>query len=205
MPRVDFWLEFASTYTYLSAMRIERLAEEAGVAVRWRPFMLGAVFRKLDWPPDSPFNWQPDKGRHMWRDMERMCALYGLPLVRPEPFPQPTLQAARIAVAIAQDDMAGSDDLPRFARAVFHAEYGLGQPIGEAEVLAGCLQSAGLPQRHLEDASTQPVKDMLRAETEAAIETGVFGAPSFVTAAGELFWGNDRLDQALDWAKREGA
>ncbi|MEM8877983.1 MAG: 2-hydroxychromene-2-carboxylate isomerase [Pseudomonadota bacterium] len=203
MPRLDFWLEFASTYTYLSAMRIGTVAEEAGVTVRWRPFLLGVVFRKLEWPADSPFNWQPDKGRHMWRDMERMCEAYDLPLKRPEPFPQPSILAARVATAIAQDDQAAPDALPCFSRTVFHAEYGQGRTIGEAEVLSDCLQSAGLSSSYLEMAVSQPVKDALRTETETALAAGVFGAPTFLTTGGELFWGNDRLEQAIAWAKHE--
>ena len=205
MPRLDFWLEFASTYTYLSAMRIGALADAAGVTVRWRPFLLGAVFRTLELPTDSPFNWQHDKGRHMWRDMERMCQAYDLPLVRPEPFPQPSLSAARIATAIAQDESAAPDAVAGFSRTVFHAEYGQGRAIGDAEVLADCLRSSGLSGAYLEAAGTQPVKDALRAETETAMAAGVFGAPSFVTAGGELFWGNDRLEQAVAWAVRESA
>ncbi len=204
-PRIDFWLEFASTYTYLSAMRITPLAKEAGVTVRWRPFLLGVVFKGLDWPADSPFNWQPDKGRHMWRDMERMCRVYDLPLVRPNPFPQPTILPARVATAIAMDPEADADALAQFTQAVFSAEFGRGLPIGEVETIAGCLREAGLAERYLGDAASQPIKDQLRRETETALGLGVFGAPTFITAGGELFWGNDRLEQALDWAKQEVA
>ena len=73
-PRLDFWLEFGSSYSYPAAMRIGELAQAAGVTVRWRPFALGAIFKAQGWPADSPFNWQPAKGRYMWRDVERVCA-----------------------------------------------------------------------------------------------------------------------------------
>jgi 2-hydroxychromene-2-carboxylate isomerase len=202
-PHLDFWFEFASTYTYLAAMRIAPLANAEGVSVRWRPFLLGARFKALGWPADSPFNWQPDKGRYMWRDMERLCHVQGLPLVQPDPFPQPTLLAARVATAIAADKSLGPVALPRFACAVFDAEFGQGHQIGNPNVLAKCLTKVGLPTALLDAASTPPIKDRLKAETETALEAGVFGAPTFVTSGGELFWGNDRLEQALEWVMHE--
>ena len=98
LPTLDFWYEFASTYSYPAAMRVEALARDAGVAVRWRPFLLGPIFAAQGWT-SSPFNLYPAKGKNMWRDMERQCARAGLPLKRPSPFPQNSLAAARVAVA----------------------------------------------------------------------------------------------------------
>src|ERR1041385_7871678 len=72
MPTVEFWYEFASTYSYPAAMRIARKAREADVTVRWRPFLLGPIFGAQGWN-DSPFNIYPAKGRNMWRDLERIC------------------------------------------------------------------------------------------------------------------------------------
>jgi 2-hydroxychromene-2-carboxylate isomerase len=98
MAQVDFWYEFASTYSYPAAMRIGTLAAERGVTVAWRPFLLGPLFAEQGWR-DSPFNIYPAKGRYMWRDMERICGALGLPLRRPDPFPQNSLLAARRAGA----------------------------------------------------------------------------------------------------------
>ncbi len=91
---IDFWLEFASTYSYPAAERIGALARAAGVTVRWRPFLLGPIFQSQGWNT-SPFNVYPGKGRYMWRDVERICAGLGLPLKRLEKFPQNSLLAAR--------------------------------------------------------------------------------------------------------------
>jgi 2-hydroxychromene-2-carboxylate isomerase len=97
-PASEFWYEFASTYSYPAAMRIERLASAAGVAVRWRPFLLGPIFKTYGWN-DSPFNIFAAKGRYMWRDLERICAADGLPLkLPPVSFPQNGLKAARLAL-----------------------------------------------------------------------------------------------------------
>ena len=91
---LEFWYEFASTYSYLTAMRIEPLAEAAGVDIRWRPFLLGPIFAAQGWT-SSPFNLFPAKGRYMWRDMERQAAALGVPFRKPDPFPQNALLAAR--------------------------------------------------------------------------------------------------------------
>ena len=93
MPSAEFWYEFASTYSYPAALRVAALAEARGVSLVWRPFLLGPIFMAQGWR-DSPFNIFPAKGRYMWRDLERTCAAMGVPLKRPEPFPQPSLLAS---------------------------------------------------------------------------------------------------------------
>ncbi len=198
MPVLDFWLEFGSTYSYPAAMRIAPIAASAGVSVRWRPFVLGAIFHQQGWPADSPFNWQPAKGRYMWRDLERLCGALGLPFCRPDPFPQSSLLAARVAL-IGLDEGWGEE----FARAVYSAEFAEGRQIGDPMVLASLLDVLGVAAEPiLLRAQSQEIKQRLRAETDEAQRLGIFGAPSFVTESGELFWGNDRLEQALEWAKR---
>ena len=97
VPSLDFWFEFASTYSYPAAMRIAPLAREAGVTVRFRPFLLGPVFQARGWNT-SPFNLYVAKGGNMWRDLERLCADFKLSFRRPEPFPQNSLLAARVAL-----------------------------------------------------------------------------------------------------------
>jgi 2-hydroxychromene-2-carboxylate isomerase len=197
-PVLEFWYEFASTYSYLSAMRIEAAAEAAGVEVRWRPFLLGPIFAAQGWTT-SPFNLVPDKGRYMWRDMTREAARLGLPCLRPEPFPQNGLIAARAA-------HYGTDRgwTPAFSKAVYRVEFGEGRSIGEAPVIAGILDGLGLDgSAILKEAQAEPNKTRLKAIGEEARSRGVFGAPTFFTEDGEMFWGNDRLDQALAWASGE--
>ena len=197
MPVVEFWLEFASTYSYPAAMRIGSLARGAGVTVRWRPFALGPIFKQQGLPLDSPFNWQPAKGRYMWHDVERLCAGLGLPFRKPDPFPQPSLLAARIAL-IGLPQGWGED----FARAVYRAEFVDGRQIGEAVVMAEILRGLDLDAATiLARAQGEAIKAELRGATEQAQRLGIFGAPSFITEDGELFWGNDRLEQALAWTK----
>jgi 2-hydroxychromene-2-carboxylate isomerase len=194
VPAVDFWYEFASTYSYPAAMRIEALAAARDVALRWRPFLLGPIFAARGMM-DSPFNLNAAKGRYMWSDLNRICARHGLPLTRPEPFPQNSLIAARVALAL--DDA----QRPEFSRAVYAAEFGGGSPIAERTTIAAILAAIGLDANDiLERASGAPVKDKLRSQTALAESLGIFGAPSIITADGEMFWGNDRLEEGLDWA-----
>ncbi len=190
---IQFWFEFASTYSYLSAMRIEEAAQEKGVSVEWHPFLLGPVFADQGWR-NSPFNIYPAKGRYMWRDMERLCAARGLPFVRPDPFPQNSLTAARLTLAIEQHSERAA-----FVRAVYRAEFGQGQDISTKDVLKRCLETAGLPLNILNRTQDADIKAALFAQSTRAKELDLFGAPSFLVED-ELYWGDDRLDAALDHA-----
>ncbi|HQF30411.1 MAG TPA: 2-hydroxychromene-2-carboxylate isomerase [Hyphomicrobiales bacterium] len=201
-PSIDFWFEFASTYSYLTAMRIDVHAAAIGVDVRWRPFLLGPIFAGQGWST-SPFNIYPAKGRYMWRDMERQCRRAGLPLARPDPFPQNGLLAARVALVGLAGEFAG-DWGPAFVRRVYKAEFGEGRNIGEESVVAELLLDVYQdPEIVIERALAPQNKALLKSETEEAMARGIFGAPSFLTEDGELFWGNDRLDEALEWAAGE--
>jgi 2-hydroxychromene-2-carboxylate isomerase len=166
------------------------------VRVRFRPFLLGAIFQAQGWTT-SPFNLYPEKGRNMWRDLERSCADLRLPFRRPDPFPQNSLLAARVAL-VALEHAWGEE----FCRALFRVEFADGRRIDDAAVIADVLATFDIdPERALAAAQSDPIKARLRAQTEDAQRLGVFGAPSFTTADGELFWGNDRLEPALRWAK----
>lgn len=197
MAALEFWYEFASTYSYPAAMRIERMAEEAGVAVRWRPFLLGPIFKEYGWN-DSPFNIYEAKGRYMWRDLTRICESEGLPLkLPPMAFPQNGLKAARLALVGEAEGWT-----PPFTRAVFMANYAEQRDISDDETLRAILAKLGVDaEAALAEANALPIKDRLKQQTEEAAARGLFGAPSF-TIGDELFWGNDRVEAALKWATR---
>lgn len=198
--QVEFWYEFASTYSYPAAMRVERAAAEAGVDLVWRPFLLGPIFGAQGWN-DSPFNIYPAKGKYMWRDMARLCAAQGLALKEPVRFPQNGLRAARLAL-LGQDEVWGAE----FTRRVYLANFAEQKDISDEAVLTEILAALGLDAAALAARANEPAhKERLKAQTEAAIAKGIFGAPSFVVSGSggdELFWGNDRLEAALAWAKR---
>lgn len=190
---LTFWYEFASTYSYPAAMRLDGEAKARGVNVDWRPILLGPIFGAQGMK-DSPFNLYPVKGKYMVRDLERLCGELDLPFALPASFPQNSLFASRLATAL--------EGAPRtaFSRAIYQLEFGEGRDISDPLTGAEALRRAGLDPALVERAQHQDVKDALRAATEEAQALGVFGAPAFTTADGELFWGNDRLEKALDWA-----
>ncbi|MBM3576119.1 MAG: 2-hydroxychromene-2-carboxylate isomerase [Alphaproteobacteria bacterium] len=191
-PKLEFWFEFASTYSYIAAEEIEDKASAAGVEVVWRPFLLGPIFATQGWP-DSPFNLYPAKGAYMWRDVERLCQRKGIAWRRPSVFPRNGLLASRIATALD-----ASEKLHAFIRSVYRANFSFDLDISEPSVLKEILRSISLDEEAIfERANDDSVKQLLRARTDEAKSRGVFGAPSFF-AKEELFWGSDRLEQAID-------
>ncbi len=190
---IEFWFEFGSTYSYPAALRIESLAASRGMSVSWRAFLLGPVFAAQGWN-DSPFNIYPAKGKYMWRDLERITSSLGIPFQRPSVFPRDGLLAARVAC-----HFSAARWLPDFVRATYRANFAEDLDISTTSTVERCLASLGQdPAAIIAEAQSQLSKEQLRLQTEAAVHLGVFGAPSFVVG-GELFWGNDRLEDALSW------
>jgi len=192
-PSLEFWFEFASTYSHIAAQRIEATARGAGVPVVWRPFLLGPIFHHQGWN-DSPFNIYAAKGAYMWKDMERQCAKHGVPFSKPSEFPRPSLLATRIAVVLESSPA----HVAEFVRRVYLANFRDDADTTSNDVIRGVLQSMALPDSAavLERATANETKDRLRQRSEEAVARGIFGAPTFLIGS-ELYWGNDRLEDAL--------
>jgi 2-hydroxychromene-2-carboxylate isomerase len=195
-PSLEFWFDFASTYSYPAAMRIEARALEAGVGLQWRPFLLGPIFAEQQGIHDSPFNVYPARGRYMWRDLERLCAKHALPWKRPSVFPRNSVLAARVALLASSEPWG-----PAFIRSLFEANFGSDLDIASEDVVRDLLVRAGQPSELLGRALAPEHKGLLREQTAKAAAHGIFGAPNF-RVGNELFFGQDRLDDALEWAKR---
>jgi 2-hydroxychromene-2-carboxylate isomerase len=192
---IEFWYEFASPYSYLAAERIERLVAGRPLRLDWRPFLLGPIFRQRPHDPSPLQNPSPAERRYRWRDVQRLCAAEGLALRLPSTYPRNGLLAARTAL-IAIDEGWGA----AFTRAVYHANFAEDRNIASPEVIGALVAGLGRDAAAtLARAAAPANKARLVARGEEAIARGIFGAPSFVIG-GELFWGNDRLDQAVAWA-----
>ena len=192
---LEFWFDFASTYSYVAASRIEVLCDDAGVQLVWKPFTLGPIFAMQGWN-DSHFNLNPRRGDYLWRDMERLCAKFGLPWQRPSQFPRNSVLALRVACAIAGEAWCGD-----FVRRIFVASFGEDRDIAQEPVLRDVLVELGEDADAVLSRSSDPEqRGKLRANTERAVERGIFGAPNCI-AGDELFWGEEALEDAIAWAK----
>ncbi|TGK04929.1 2-hydroxychromene-2-carboxylate isomerase [Leptospira semungkisensis] len=193
---LSFWFEFSSTYSYLSVGRIKSVCEKEGIEFEWKPFLLGPIFKEQGMS-DSPFNIYPAKGKYMWRDIERKTEKYGLPFRKPDIFPRNGLKAARITTAFLDQPW-----IETFILEIYKLEFSQNVDISDKTALSDLLNSLGQNAEEvlLLSESTEN-KELLRKNTEEASKLGIFGAPSFI-ANGELFWGDDRLEDAIEFLKR---
>lgn len=193
-PQLEFWFDFGSNYSYLSTMRIEALAAAHGVRVIWKPFLLGPVFKAFGWS-SSPFVLQKEKGAYVWRDMQRQCDKYGLPWTQPSAFPRRALLPMRVALLGAAEPWIGA-----FCRRIMQANFVDDREIDDPQLAGDVLTALGLDAGALlAAASTDQHKLAMRAQGEEAVRRGMFGAPMFF-AGDDMFWGNDRLEDAVAWA-----
>jgi len=191
---IEFWFEFGSNYSYLSVMRIENAAREKAVPIIWKPFLLGPIFRAMGMA-NSPFVLQKEKGAYVWRDMERQCRKYGLQWRQPSTFPRLGVVPSRVALIGADQPWIGA-----FCRRVMELNFVLDQDINQTDRLAPILKELGLSAGTiLDQTQAEPMKQRLRDQTEQARCRGIFGAPTFFVGT-EMYWGNDRLDDALLFA-----
>ncbi len=195
MAKVDFWFSIGSTYTYLTVMRLGDVARAGGIGFRWRPFDVRRVMVAQN---NIPFRDKPVKAAYMWRDIERRAARYRLTPRLPAPYPLPELVRANLVATLGAREGWVED----YVRATYRRWFDDGQPAGEEPNLSASLAGIGQdPARVLALAASDEIAGALTAATDEAMALGVFGAPSFVVD-GEVFWGDDRLDDAIAWARR---
>jgi 2-hydroxychromene-2-carboxylate isomerase len=190
-PAIEFWFDFGSNYSYISAMRIEEAARRSGAQVQWRPFLLGPIFRSFGWE-NSPFVLQKAKGDYVWQDMVRECRKAGIPWRKPSVFPRSALLPLRVALLGAEQDWIGG-----YCRRIMSLNFAEDRDVDNIRTVAEVLRELGLDARAILDAAQSEANKLrLREQTELARARGVFGAPTFFVGE-EMFWGNDRLDDAL--------
>jgi 2-hydroxychromene-2-carboxylate isomerase len=188
MSDITCWFDFASNYSYLSVLRLARQKE---VIVHWKPFLLGPIFARQGWD-NSPFVLQKDKGDYVWKDMPRECAKYGLPWRQPSEFPRRSLLAARVALLGEHQPW-----MAEFCARAMLANFEHDEDIGSPKVIAAILTSIGLDAPALlAAAQSDDNKARLRERNEEAAALHLFGAPTFFVGT-EIYWGNDRLNDAL--------
>ena len=195
-PSLEFWFEFGSNYSYLTVMRIEELARQVGVGIVWRPFLLGPIFRDFGWQT-SPFVLQAEKGRYTWNDMRRRAAKHGLEFNMPSVFPRSAVLPMRVALLASDQPWISS-----FCKRVMLQNFVENLEINHSDNTRQALDAlVPDPDRLMLAAQSDEVKARLREQTSEARARGIFGAPTFFVSD-EMFWGDDRLEDALESALR---
>ena len=192
--QIDFWFTMGSTYSFLSVMRLAEVERSTGISFRWRPFHLLLILQEMK---HVPFADKPAKSAYMWRDIERRAAMYGFRVRLPAPYPAKQSVVANLIATIGMREGWGTD----FVRAAYRRWFELGREIGSEPNVSESLCDIGQnPDRVLRLAASSEVKAILAAETDAARALGIFGSPTFAVGS-ELFWGDDRLDDAISWCR----
>lgn len=194
MGKIDFWFSIGSTYSYLTVMRLPDVANTSDTEFKWRPFNVRHVMIEQN---NIPFKDKPVKTAYMWRDIERRAERYGLDPKLPAPYPLPGLVLANLVATLAAEEGWIED----YVRATYRRWFEEGLPAGEEPNLSESLKEIGQdPEQVLPRARSERIERALAASTDEAMDLGVFGSPTFVVN-GEVFWGDDRLDDAILWAR----
>ncbi|MGC1358368.1 MAG: 2-hydroxychromene-2-carboxylate isomerase [Xanthobacteraceae bacterium] len=189
---IDFWFTMGSTYSYLSVMRLAGVERATSIAFGWRPYHLLLILQEMK---HVPFADKPAKMRYMWRDLERRAVMHGLPVNVPAPYPARQSVMANLVAIIGMREGWGAD----FVRAAYQRWLQQSEETGSEPNLSSSLREIGQdPARVLELANGPAANEHLLAETEEARQLGIFGSPTFVIGE-ELFWGDDRLEEAISW------
>lgn len=193
-PSVDFYFFIGSTYTYLAVNRVEALAAREGVTLQWRPFNVRDIMIEQN---NRPFVGKPVKMQYMWRDVQRRAHRYGIAFRSIPDYPvDPDGLASRVAVIAA-----GEGWCPEYVKATYQAWFMENKAPGESSHMRSILSQLGKsPDSVLSRADSPEVRASLDAETERARQLGIFGSPTFVFGS-EIFWGDDRFEDAVEWAK----
>lgn len=196
MDKIDFWFSIGSTYSFLTIMRLPEIERQTGIAFDWRPFSVRALMIEMD---NIPFATKPVKERYMWRDVQRRAARYGLKAKVPVPYPLQQFDLAnRVAVVGRQEGWCRD-----YVAATYRRWFQAGRPAGSEPNLSDSLKEIGQdPARVIGRAESAETEQAFLAATDEARALGIFGSPSFIVD-GELFWGDDRLDDAIWWRREQ--
>ena len=189
---IDFWFTVGSTYTYLTVSRLHEVEAKNDIRFRWRIFNARAIMQKMK---NIPFATKPIKLAYMWRDVERRASKYGLPIKVPAPYPLKNFDLASRVAVLGETEGWCAD----YVRASYRRWFVEGKEVGAEPNLSESLGEIGQnPGRVIEAAKAEAIGCALDDNTREARQLNIFGAPTFV-ARGELFWGDDRLDDAIEW------
>ncbi|HXU99892.1 MAG TPA: 2-hydroxychromene-2-carboxylate isomerase [Caulobacteraceae bacterium] len=189
-PRLEVFFDCSSPWTYLAFENIQPLAAELGVAIAWRPFLVGGVFNTVN---PSVYEGRatpvPAKARYMLKDLQDWARQAGLKIkMPPTVFPVNSVKAMRACLVVAQEGR-----FVDFARAVFQAYWSEDQDISQDAVLEAVCARAGVGTDVIARAADPAIKAALKANTDELIARGGFGSPTIFVDGDDMYFGNDRL------------
>src|SRR5450755_311809 len=187
---IDYFLAPQSPWTYLGHERFAGIARKAGAKINVLPVDLGRVFPVSGGLPLSKR--APQRQSYRLVELKRFSEHLGRPLnLQPRYFPVASDDAAKLIIAV--DSRDGSDAAMKIAAAILRGVWVEERNIADPAVLQAMLETCGLPARRLDESQSQSVHERYEQDSQRAIDSGVFGAPTYVVD-GEMFWGQDRLD-----------
>jgi 2-hydroxychromene-2-carboxylate isomerase len=196
MKEIEFWFSIGSTYTYLSVIRLKEVEEKFGVKFSWQPFSVRKIMLEMDNVPFPPT--KQVKADYMWRDIERRAYSYGFEAKVPAPYPLKKFDFANsVAVIGVQEGWCAE-----YVSATYRRWFVDGLEPGSEPNVSESLREIGLkPGNVLKLAADDKIQKAYLKQTEQAQSKNIFGSPSFIVDD-ELFWGDDRLEDAVNWAQR---
>ncbi|MBT5176054.1 MAG: 2-hydroxychromene-2-carboxylate isomerase [Candidatus Marinimicrobia bacterium] len=194
MKEIEFWFSIGSTYTYLSVTRLKDVEEKFEVKFSWQPFSVRKIMIEMDNVPFPPT--KKVKADYMWRDIERRANSYGFSAKVPAPYPLKEFDLANFVAVLGMQEGWCAEYITATYRRWF--VDGL-EPGSEPNVSASLREIGQQSERVLELATSENIAQAYLKQTEQAQSKNIFGSPSFIVD-GELFWGDDRLEDAVNWA-----
>lgn len=193
---IDFYFFIGSTYSYLSVARAADAAARAGLTLNWSPFSVRTLMREQN---NSPFAGKPVKQQYMWRDIERRAGRFNIPFHGAPPYPiDPEERANHVATLASTEGWC-----PEFVQAAYQAWFLEHRDPGATDHLHAIITALGRDADEcLAHAESESIMALYKQRTDAARELGIFGSPSFVVGT-EVFWGDDRLEDAIAWCRAQ--
>ena len=196
MNNIDFYFSIGSTYTYLSVARILDVEKKHGVKFNWKPFSVRAIMKEMN---NIPFPKEKvNKVNYMWRDIERRAEGYGFFAKTPVPYPLTEFDLANKLAILGLEEGWGID----YVRLTYKRWFQEGkEPAVEPNISEICNELKIDKNKVIEKANSDKIEKEYLANTESARINKVFGSPSFIVG-GEIFWGDDRMEDAISWSKK---
>ena len=188
-PAFDFFFDYSSPFAYLGSTQVPRLAKDFGAAAHLKPMLLGALFKEIGTPMVPVMTFPEAKRNYYGKDLERWAKHWNVPFQFTTRFPMNTVKPLRLTLALMRANDANTEKL---MHAIFKALWVENRDISSPEVLGEILNESQIPTDYLEQITEPAIKEDLKLRTQAAIELGVCGAPTFAVD-GMLFWGQDRV------------